>query len=372
MSNFPQIRTIDDIRPFVKDKKEISFIKGPEDSTIVCYQFQDSNTFDSPQAAECRGIVFDRNGNVAARPLHKFFNLGEKGETVDSLDWSRVTRVMDKADGSMINTVWLDGKLWLKSKKSFNNKQVEMAWEWLRRPENRDLLANCNTLAFYGWTVIFELVSPSNRIVVAYPETQMYLLHVRSNYTGEYLSRYFLGELLHGTCRHVGHLPTDEARWAVEQSAPELTNAEGYVLQFDDGNMVKVKSPWYLQLHRTVSFTRERDIAEAAVEERLDDIKAALSSMGVNLASVEAIEADVMHRLLMAAATADSAVTIAQAAELGRKDFALRYKDHPMFGLLMAKYLGKEPDYKDWFKKHVLKQTYSLDPVKGMPLSVDD
>lgn len=35
----------------------------------------------------------------------------------------------------------------------------------------------------------------------------------------------------------------------------------------------------------------------------------------------------------------------------------------------MAAFNGAEPDYKDWFKKHVLKQQYGLDLVAGMPAS---
>lgn len=365
---FKTIRTIDDVLPFVATKKEISRIPGPAGSTTLCYQFQDSNTFDSPEALECRGIVFDRNGNIAARPLHKFFNLGEHGETADTVDWSKATRVMEKLDGSMIHTVWLDGQLYLKSKKSFDNAQTKMAWEWLRRPENAEAMRCCEFYASRKWTLIFELTSPSNRIVVAYPETQMRLLHARHNQTGEYWSR----DALDRHCASWGiplvEEPPYSPRRAVGYMLDELedmTGVEGYVIQFTSGHMLKVKCPWYLQLHRTVSFTRERDIAEAALDERLDDIKAALAGMGHDLGPINAIESEVLVELLAVRAQVESTLALAPS---DRKTFATIFRDHELFHLLMPAFLGKDVDYKAWYRKNRLKQRWSLDPVADVAL----
>lgn len=366
---FPRINHVDDLRPFVEGKKEISFIPGALGSTVVCYQFQDSDTFDTPMAREARGIVFDRDGNIAARPLHKFFNLGERPGQPDP---TSAVRVMDKLDGSMIHTVWLDGQLFLKSKKSFNNKQVDMAWEWLRRPQNVHVMTWCEALASDGFTVIFELTSPGNRIVVSYGQTEMRVLHVRENETGAYFTRDDLfAELVASDIpllvNESGRLTTAQAL----EKLPAMEGAEGFVLQFEDGDMVKVKCPWYLQLHRTISFTRERDIAEAALEERLDDIKAALATMNIDLKAVEAIEREVKEVLIQ---TRDQVEGIAQQAAregVNRKEFALQNKAHAAFGLLMAAYIGQEVNYRDWFRKNVLKQAYSLDSLPGMPLTAD-
>lgn len=360
---FPLIKHIDDLRPFIEHKKEINFIPGFNGSTIVCYQFQDSDTFDTPHACEARGIVFDRNGNVAARPLHKFFNLGERPGTQP--DITRAVRVMDKLDGSMIHTVWLDGELFLKSKKCFSNSQTDMAKEWLTRPANAGVLRMCTEFASQGLTVIFELTSPSNRIVVSYPATQLSLLHVRDNKTGKYLDKAALEGLSHVfKVALVAEYP--DAAAAIE-SLPAMVGREGYVVQMANGDMVKAKAPWYLQLHRTVSFTRERDIAEAALEERLDDIKAALAELGHDLSAINAIETRVKETLVNTRKSVESAVKVSKAAEFDRKTFAVSFTGHPLFGLLMAAYQGKEPDYQGWYTRNVLKQEWSLDPVGGMP-----
>ncbi|GAB3644818.1 RNA ligase [Ramlibacter alkalitolerans] len=375
---FPHINHIDDLLPHIAGKKEIALTPGPQGCTVVCYTCQDSGTFDTPWAAECRGIVFDRDGRVASRPLHKFFNIGEKTDlAMDALPWDQVTRVMDKRDGSMINTVHLDGELFLKSKKSFDNKQTRMAYEWLaNHPHARSGL---HALAARGYTATLELTSPANRIVVAYEGTEMRLLHVRNNVTGAYedqLLRYLsmswdipLVDEADETTAACMARRVSNARELVEQLAGK-TDVEGYVLQFADGSMVKAKTPWYSQLHRVVSFTRERDIAEAAAEERLDDIKAALEGMGLDIAAVNAVESRVKNILVAKQARVEE--VLAEAKALDRKEFAVRFQKDPDFGLLMPAYLGKPLNWQDWFKKHVLKQEFGLHSLPGMPLSNDD
>lgn len=361
---FPTIRHIEDVLPFIATKKEISRIPGPAGSTTLCYQFQDSETFDSPQARECRGIVFDRHGNIAARPLHKFFNLGEHGETADTIDTNQVARVMDKLDGSMIHTVWLDGDLYLKSKKSFDNAQTKMAWEWLTRSENECALAMCSTLAEAGCTLIFELTSPQNRIVVAYPATQMRLLHIRRNECGTYFPSVALQAIA-----EINGIPLVEEPCTVNDALATVSTMEGkegYIIQFASGHMLKVKCPWYLQLHRTVSFTRERDIAEAALDERLDDIKAALAGLGHDLGPINAIESEVLVVLLAVRAQVESTLALAPS---DRKTFATIFRDHELFHLLMPAFLGKDVDYKAWYRKNRLKQRWSLDPVADVALA---
>ena len=359
---FPTIRTINDVLPFIATKKEIASIPGPAGSTTICYQFQDSETFDSPQARECRGIVFDRDGNIAARPLHKFFNLGEHGETADSIDASQVFRVMDKLDGSMIHTVWLDNEMRLKSKKSFDNAQTKLAWGWLNRPENAVTLQFCRFIAYNGYTAIFELTSLANRVVVPYADTQMRLLHIRQNVTGHYAPRAVLEYFAKDGVPLVDEPCTVADALA---SIPAMDGKEGYIIQFNSGEMLKVKCPWYLQLHRTVSFTRERDIAEAALAERLDDIKAALAGLGHDLAPINAIETAVKTELVAAQAQVEA--VLAKAAGMERKDFAVSFKDHALFSLLMPAYNGKAVDYAGWYRRNHLK-SWSLNPVGDIAL----
>lgn len=46
--------------------------------SVINYVFTIDTTFNTAVARECRGLKFDRDGKLIARPFHKFFNLGEK------------------------------------------------------------------------------------------------------------------------------------------------------------------------------------------------------------------------------------------------------------------------------------------------------
>ena len=109
---FPVINHIDDVLPHIEgDESFVVIDKG--DYTLIDYVLEMSSTFpplkDSLSAAirrECRGICFDKSGKIIRRPFNKFFNVGQKEETlVQNMDWSIPHTVMDKRDGSMISAV---------------------------------------------------------------------------------------------------------------------------------------------------------------------------------------------------------------------------------------------------------------------------
>lgn len=359
---FPRIQRIEDLAPFVADKKEIRFAEHPNGVTIGCYMFMDSKTFDSPHALECRGIAFDRTGAICSRPLHKFFNVGEKDwltqERIKAL--SDAPRTMEKLDGSMIATAWVDGDLAWRSKKTFTSDVVRLTHEYLAAQPDESLVAFATTIAASGHTATFELTHPLARIVVGQDAPRLRLLHVRENVSGEYVMldpQSYVHDLI---ARYaVPCVPIYEASvaWAFD-SLEGMRDQEGYVIQFGSGDMAKLKCPWYSRLHRSITFLRERDIALAALSEKLDDLKATLAEAGVDLAPVNAVEARVKSSLLALMATIDD--VMARDGLLDRKAFAIAHSKHPLFGLLMTQYLGKELNLSDWFVKHRLKDDFSL------------
>ncbi len=360
---FTPLRHLDDLRPKVADKKEIRFATHPNGTTLACYMFMDSRTFDSPESLECRGIVFDREGKVCSRPLHKFFNVGEKDWlSVDALNRrDDVVAVYEKLDGSMLATAWVDGALQWRSKKSFTSDVVKLTEAFVADPAQQQLVGFATEVARAGWTAVFELLHPQARIVVAHPQPALRLLHVRDNVTGQYVlldPKHPVHELV----RHfeVPQVPRFEGL-SLEQvlaSLESMDEQEGYVLQFADGEMAKLKCPWYLRLHRSITFLRERDIALAALNEELDDLKGVLAEAGVDLAPVCEVEQRLKTRLLGLLDELES--TAAEGAGLDRKSFALKFQGHPLFGLLMQQFQGKEVDLKSWYAKMHLKNEFGL------------
>jgi RNA ligase len=357
------IASIDDLRPFVADKKEIRFMEQPNGTTVACYMFMDSHTFDTPQAIECRGIAFNQQGLVVSRPLHKFFNVGEK-------EWSRpellverddVAGIFEKLDGSMIATAWVDGKLEWRSKKSFDSHVVKLAKEILALPESRNIVDFSTFAAQSRYTAIYELTHPEARIVVGVENPCLHLLHVRDNYSGEYVTL----DPEHPVTKMAERMEiprpaefTGVSLQGILDSLADMKDMEGYVIQFKNGDMVKVKCPWYLRLHRSITFLRERDIATLALHEELDDVKASLVELGIDLKAVEEVETRLKGILTSILDQVDAMATAG--AGMSRKDFALQYQNHPFFSLGIQRFLGKDFDLPKWYEQKRLKEEFSL------------
>jgi RNA ligase len=137
-----------------------------------------------------------------------------------------------------------------------------------------------------------------------------------------------------------------------------MEQREGYVVQFHSGDMVKMKCPWYLRLHKAITFLRERDIAALALSETLDDVKGALAEMAIDLQPVLEIEQRLMTNLLTIQNEIDSVYESNK--HLERKEFALRHKSHVYFGLIMQRYGGREVLLVDWYSKNRLREDFSL------------
>lgn len=363
---FKVIEHISDVEPAVSGKKEIRFLTQPNGITLGCYLFMDSKTFDSPEALECRGIAFDRDGRVVSRPLHKFFNVGEKEWLAPDRLLLRddIVAIYDKLDGSMVATAWIDGELKWRSKKSFNSHVVNLASQLLDRPLRGGIAAFAREVARSGMTAIFELTHPDARIVVAQEQPELRLLHVRDNVTGQYVML-DPDHAVHALIANHG-IPLVQRFDGLSlsgalESLADMQGREGYVIQFANGDMVKIKCPWYLRIHRSLSFLRERDIAWLALNEELDDVKGHLVEVGIDLAAVNEVEARL--KTMLAGFLDEIEAIWERGRDLDRKSFAIANRDHPLFGLAMQRYLGKEVALLDWYGRTRLKDDFSLRPL---------
>lgn len=356
---FPIIHHLDDLLPHIQNKPEISVKKQPNGCTVVCYAISTPETFNDDYSRECRGITFDHEGKILARTLHKFFNVGEKEQTqVGNIDWSLMRRIMDKRDGSMIAAMVLDGKVVCKTKKSFDTIQATRANEFMKVNKNYEqFVKHC---AEQNLTPTFEWTSPNDRIVLKYNHDELVLLHLRDNVTGEYKLdvEFYADHYLIPVVQDLTPLVFSPTEFLAKAQVEE--QKEGWIIQFDNGNMVKLKTKWYIDLHHSVTFTRERDIAEMVVNESVDDFKAYLTGIGESLVKVEAIENRVLETIRKTKSYVDFYMN--QNYTPDKKAFAINAKTEPLFGLIMQEYDGKEPRYKEHFIKYYLKD-YTLETV---------
>ena len=195
-----------------------------------------------------------------------------------------------------------DGSWKIKTKKTFTSEQAVEAHNFA--VSDKKLLEFINDCMARNLTPIFEWTAPHNRIVVFYPEKQLTLLHVRHNKTGEYYNRSTLQYLanqygipLVEEVSFESYMP-DEIQtlsWEkkVEWLHQNVKEIEGWVIQFESGEMVKLKTKWYLDLHHAITMLRERDVAELVLEETIDDFKSKLVTEGIDISEIVTIETNV-------------------------------------------------------------------------------
>lgn len=364
---------IDTLTELSQQKPEIRKRVEPNGFVTFCYMIAEQDTFNGMTARECRGITFDSNGNLAGLPLHKFFNVGEREETQEhNLKWDQVTAVFEKIDGSLIHTVNDNGNLLLKSKKTFDSDVAIAAMKWLN--ERPIIKQHIIDVMKDGYTLIFEWVSPEHRIVIRHPEPKLILLHVRNHETGYYAGPNTLASLASVIGLEYRPVVTEfhvdgVFDYTLMKNALETRkDIEGWVIQFNNHEMVKAKTKWYLDLHHAITFVRERDIAKMVINETIDDYKAFLSANGESLAPVLEIEHKVVS--LLTCIEKEIREIVEADKELSRKDFAIKHKKHQRFGLLMSAYLGQDVDLKDYFMKNLI-QEFSLEVVDIAPVVTD-
>lgn len=199
----------------------------------------------------CRGLIFDDQGTVLARPFQKFFNLGEYGP---EFDYSHLgpARIYEKMDGSLgIAYRMPDGEVRIATRGSFTSDQALWATKWLKasypawQPED-------------GTTYLFEIVFPQNRIVVDYGDDEFLIalaaVDIQTGGTIEDGHKAFYGAHV---MEHI--FPGGIA----EAMASQRENKEGFVLHFlFPDKRIKIKHEEYVRLHRLVTGVTARSIWE--------------------------------------------------------------------------------------------------------------
>jgi len=190
--DFPIIRTIDDVLPHIEGRSEF-IVADRGDYIVINYVVATNDTFtmEGPDdlggaiRRECRGLIFYPDGRLMSRPFHKFFNVGEREETMPAnVDLSAPHVVMEKMDGSMIRPVMIGDTMRLGTKMGVT-EIAEEAEKWLFS-KSSVAIDWVRSYVDRGFTPIFEWIGPDNKIVIDYPEHKLVLLAIRSNETGEY------------------------------------------------------------------------------------------------------------------------------------------------------------------------------------------
>ncbi|WP_020476283.1 T4 RnlA family RNA ligase [Zavarzinella formosa] len=189
-----------------------------------------------------RGVILDPVAKrVVATPFPKFFNVGERLDSVPDLHFE----TFEKLDGSLIILFHHNGEWRCATKGSLGSDQAKWAMKWI---VGHDL-----SVLDRDTTYLAEAIYPENRIVVHYADSGLFLL---AAYHGDG------SEMNYADLRETG----ERLGWAVAkrhgyESISELLalaktlppSKEGFVLRFANGLRLKVKGDEYCRIHRLVS-----------------------------------------------------------------------------------------------------------------------
>ena len=273
MYKFPKLNHINDVLPHIEGRDE--FIVAERDGyTVVNYVVASNHTFDMENAEdiggairrECRGLVFDNDGNLMSRPFHKFFNINEREETLSKeIDLAYNHVIMEKVDGSMIRPLIVENCLRLATKMGVTDVAMK-AETWLAS-QDASKKAWLREMVEKGVTPLFEWISPFNQIVIPYEEADLIFLGCRDNTTGEY---YFDNEAPFTKVQLYGRVNGNLDEYIAKQR--ECENREGDIIRFASGHMLKVKNDWYVRIHKTIErITFDRNIVNLILNSEVDD-----------------------------------------------------------------------------------------------------
>ncbi len=264
-----------------------------------------------------RGLVLDKDtAEVVARGFDKFFNWFEGGRVAKG----HIVSITEKVDGSLGILYRQQGQYRITTRGSLTSEQGEWATQFLN--DNYDLTGLDD-----HYSLLFEIIYPDNRIVVDYGDREdLVLLAIRNRHTGDFLpffpDVYELGAQYGFTLPHV--YTFNDVTQLIEQTGILDANAEGYVVEFSDGNRFKFKSDRYLELHKLITSLTFKNVLKAVQNNDIQRILEAvpdefLGDVKIWLAQIEHVVEDMTSQIESA---------FAQAPKDSRKAFALWVNEH--------------------------------------------
>eukprot|EP01128_Nolandella_sp_AFSM9_P000304 TRINITY_DN10471_c0_g1_i1.p1 TRINITY_DN10471_c0_g1~~TRINITY_DN10471_c0_g1_i1.p1 ORF type:complete len:503 (-),score=108.84 TRINITY_DN10471_c0_g1_i1:100-1608(-) len=301
MSIFPQNIRIGEVREAIEGRADFRELVFDDHSVFVYYLGLAKDIFPDPLTApteklkrlyqlrrECRGLVFGKDGTLLARRFHKFFNVGEQAETEPAqIDLSQPYVVTEKLDGTMISPYFSNGKLRFATKSGITDISYFVE-EYVERQQVIPYVKFCTAMIERGLTCLFEYCGPRAPIVLRYEAEHLKLLSLRHMETGHYVPFPEMTEIASSfepfipvckvwTPKDFG-LNTETERnfteFALSIKAQE--NVEGFVLRFDSGLMLKLKTDWYFSVNHALQNLRsknERKVWKIVLDEEYDDLK---------------------------------------------------------------------------------------------------
>lgn len=290
---------------------------------VVSFNYRLSNysAFTHRYSRNMRGVGFNADtGEILFLPMFKFFNYLENDYTSKNLidSYGSPKLIMEKADGSLIIMYKLNGNVCCRTQGSCCSDQANAAYDIIKN--NTKLKTAISNIIDNGWTPLFEYVSPNNTIVVIQEKEELVYLGSRNMTTGQ--MSYPATDNLFNT--RVVKLYNDKSfNYIIDYCEHTTDNIEGFVLVYDNGEMIKIKSQQYYLLHKIKSnCINEKDLVEEIINRNIDDYKAKMANYPELLEYINNLEKIVIDRYNIFIKTAENFYNTNK--ELSRKDYAIK------------------------------------------------
>lgn len=211
-----------------------------------------------------RGTIVDSDYNIVGRTFPKFFNYEEHIGPLPTGPFS----VTDKMDGSLIILSNYQGRWVISTRGSFVSDQVSMA---------ENIISEKHSLSGLDpeFSYLFELIHPANRIVVDYGGiSDLYFLssyHTREGWESLEAPKGFVSTAEYGMFASSDN--------ALDLKYMVAEGKEGFVLRWNTGLRLKIKSHEYVRLHKLMTFVRETDIWEILLFDGVMDLEKLLDKI---------------------------------------------------------------------------------------------
>ena len=221
----------------------------------------------NPITLMCRGLIVDQDNKIVARPFDKFFNYEE---VKDTFNFNQKFKTYEKLDGSLgivyftrdynESDDYTAPRVNIATRGSFNSDQAVYA---------KDKLFESYTLNLRNlkldYTYLFEIIYPANRIVLDYKqEERLVMLGARNNATGEELDLDTIS-----WSDKAKEFKFDNIQDILDHIKESEELIEGFVLKFEDGTRIKIKTADYLELHKQKSGINPLGIWEKLKNDKL-------------------------------------------------------------------------------------------------------